>query len=259
MFKKLIFLHVVVLWFLLGRGLQADELDVLYNSIARKLSNSLLLTDFNLHSTGEIDRLVINIPSFELYACKGREIVKIYKISLGRKGLPTPEGKFILDGKVKDPIYIPLEGSPNKKIADYFPPGDNNPMGTRKMHFYGPIYIHGIPQNKRHLVGRTKNGSCIALLKENIEELYDRVLISHKVEIYYKVNRVTFNGKTAKIESFSDLYRGFRRKVTDMKVFPPETKYYPVRYLKTKDFSAIPIECWQLEQHVEDDILLILK
>lgn len=220
---------------------------------------SLCLTDLEQSSLAELNRIVVNIPSFELFACKDNEIIKVYKVSLGRIGLPTPEGIFTIDRKIKNPHYIPLAGSPNKKIADYFPPGENNPMGTRKMHFYGPIYIHGLPQNKRRFIGKTKNGSCVALLKEDIEELFDYVAIGTKVEIYYKVNKVIFNGKTMKIELFPDLYNGFRRKVTEISVFPPETKCCPVLYLPANEVSDIPLESWKLNRHMENDTLLVLK
>ncbi len=71
----------------------------------------------------------------------------------------------------------------------------------------------------------------MALLKEDIEELYDRVPVVTEGEIYYKVNKITFDGKTTRIVSFGDLYSGYRRKVTNTQIFPSEAKYYSVQYL----------------------------
>ncbi len=80
MFKNIIRLNLiaVVIFISFGNRLQADDLDVLYGKIASKFSHSILLTDFGVSLMSKIDRVVINISSFELYACKGREIIKVY-------------------------------------------------------------------------------------------------------------------------------------------------------------------------------------
>lgn len=220
---------------------------------------SLCLTNLEQNDLSELNRIVVNIPSFELFACKDNEIIKVYKVSLGRIGLPTPEGIFTIDRKIKNPHYIPLAGAPYKKIADYFPPGENNPMGTRKMHFYGPIYIHGLPQNKRHLIGKTKNGSCVALLKEDIEELFDSVAIGTKVEVYYKVNIVSVDGQTLQTRNVPDLYHGYRRIAMDPAIFPCEVKGYPVHLFDVTLLSDSDGKKQVLEQNITDNILLIVK
>ena len=108
------------------------------------LGNALVLTDKEKNSLNEGNHIVVNIPSFKLYFCKDNEIVKEYPISVGRIGIQTPEGHFNVNYKVKGPGYKPVEGSMYSKVADYFPPGKNNPMGTRVMHFFGHLYIQHI-------------------------------------------------------------------------------------------------------------------
>ncbi|MBI5555791.1 MAG: L,D-transpeptidase [Elusimicrobia bacterium] len=230
---------------------------VVKNDVA-KSDNLVILTMGKDENMDSANRIVVNIPSFELFICNGNKIIKTCKVSLGRIGLPTPEGNFIIDRKVKDPYYIPLEGSPNKKIADYFAPGENNPMGTRKMHIYGPIYIHGLPQNKRNFIGRTKNGSCVALLKEDIEGIFDFIKIGTKVDIYYKPNRITINNDLVNIEKYPDLYNGYRRKVTDNNVFPPEIKKIPVRFIEKDKVDLNAIKALKLEESLAQDTLVII-
>jgi len=58
------------------------------------------------------------------------------------------------------------------------------------MHFWGPVCIHGLSQEKRKLIGSPRRGSCIALLKEDIEELFEHIRGGTRVKIYYKVNKI---------------------------------------------------------------------
>lgn len=222
-------------------------------------NNLVILTNKTAENMDSANHIVVNIPSFELFVCNGNEIIQTYKVSLGRIGLPTPEGNFIIDRKVKDPYYVPLEGSPNKKIADYFAPGENNPMGTRKMHIYGPIYIHGLPQNKRDFIGKTKNGSCVALLKEDIEGIFDFIKIGTKVDIYYKPNKITINNDLINIEKYPDLYNSYRRKVTDTNVFPPEIKKIPVRFIEADKIDMSVLKELKMEESLAQDTLIVIE
>jgi len=98
------------------------------NKLLEKLAGVVILTEKEDNQLNEINRLVVNIPSYELFAYKDSEIVKKYRISIGVRGLPTVEGKFAIDWKMKNAPYRPIEGSPYRKIADSFPSGENNPM-----------------------------------------------------------------------------------------------------------------------------------
>lgn len=231
---------------------------LLFDSLCH--GEAVVLNNREDNSAAEINRLVINIPSFELFACYDKEIIKIYKVTLGRIGLPTPEGTFIIDRKSKDQPYVPLEGSPNKKIADYFPPGDNNPMGTRRMHFYGHIYIHGVPQVKRYLIGKTKGGSCVGLLKEDIEELYDKVEIDTPVEIYYRTTKIlTKQNLSVGIEKYPDLYNGYRKIVTNPSIYPEKIKKIPVLEFDVSCSTNVPVDKWDIEETLLDNIIFINK
>ncbi|MEW6556250.1 MAG: L,D-transpeptidase [Elusimicrobiota bacterium] len=231
------------------------------NKLLEKLPGVVVLTEKEDNQLNEINRLVVNIPSYELFACKDIEIIKKYKISVGCRGLPTVEGIFTIDWKMKNAPYRPIDGSPYKKIADSFPSGENNPMGTRKMHFWGPICIHGLSQEKRKLIGGTRRGSCIALLKEDIEELYDYIRGGTKLEIYYKVNKIIKKNATVEFKKYPDLYNGYRRIIDnpELQKYPHIIKKVPVYFLDIPVLKNMPVNDWNIDKKIVNDTLLIIE
>ncbi len=221
------------------------------------LKNALILTDNEVNSLNEGNRIVVNIPSYMLYFCKDNEIVKSYPISVGRKGKPTPEGFFIIDRKEKSPSYVPLEGSPHRKIANYFPPGRNNPFGTRLMHFYSHFYIHGLPDKESYLIGKTKEDGCIGMLNKDIEELFDYIQLGTRVDIFYRTYLITNLKSKLNCQKLQDIYDGYRRIIINREDSTKKIKKIPVSWVNLAKLNEVSPENWNLERRSLDEIIAI--
>jgi len=225
--------------------------------IVPALNGALILTDNEKNSLNEGNRIIINIPSYKLYFCRDNEIVKEYPISIGPKGKPSPEGFFKIDLKKENPDYSPLEGSSYKNIADYFPPGKNNPFGTRTMHLQSHFYIHGIPESKRYLIGQTKEDGCIGLLNEDIEEIFSYANTGIPVDIFYRLNQITNKNSSLNFEKFNDLYSGFRRIIVNQGESKKKIKKVIPSEVNLEELKSKSPENWNLDRKSLDEIIVI--
>ena len=101
------------------------------------------------------------------------QFFKYYKVGVGKEDR-TPEGKFIIRGKVEDPIW-------EKRNGERIQPGDpRNVLGTRWMKLIpmegtaitGSGYgIHGTTQPDS--VGTPASQGCIRMRNSDVEELFD--------------------------------------------------------------------------------------
>jgi lipoprotein-anchoring transpeptidase ErfK/SrfK len=112
---------------------------------------------------------------------KGR-LIKRYRCAVGAPGFSTPRGTFSITAKRKNPTW----GNPGSDWARDMPsfigPGPTNPLGTRAMNLSAPgIRIHGT--SKRYSIGTAASHGCLRMLREDVEDLYDRVSVGTKVYI----------------------------------------------------------------------------
>ena len=123
---------------------------------------------------------VVDKSNFTLTLYLNGNFVKEYRVAVGSKDDPTPEGVFYVDGASKsvNPVWHKPPDKETGKV-EIIPYGDpRNPLGTRWIGFkkkddktgtgYG---IHGTttPEN----IGKAVTNGCIRLVSEEIEELYD--------------------------------------------------------------------------------------
>lgn len=99
--------------------------------------------------------IVIDKENHRLAVVSGNVIVRNYAVGLG--GDKTPEGKFVISEKVKDP-----NGS------------SNGVYGSRGMTLSDTRYgIHGTDEPES--IGKDESLGCVRMKKEDIEELFDLV------------------------------------------------------------------------------------
>jgi LysM repeat protein len=106
---------------------------------------------------------------------------KYYKVGTGKENR-TPEGEFLIYGKVVDPIW--------EKPGEHIPPGDpRNVLGTRWMKIQpvgdtaitGSGYgIHGTVEPDS--IGTPSSQGCIRMRNDEIEELFD-IIPDTKVKV----------------------------------------------------------------------------
>jgi hypothetical protein len=141
-------------------------------------SNNLKSTDYSVWS-GRAFRIYkgdwkIKVSKKHLYLhlYDGNRLFKVYRVGIGREDR-TPEGKFVIVSKVKEPAWYSSTG----KIVPYGSP--SNVIGTRWLKLlpegdtdkgllgYG---IHGTwdPDS----IGKTVSNGCIRMKNHDVEELF---------------------------------------------------------------------------------------
>jgi len=103
--------------------------------------------------------------------------IRLFAVSMGRKGEPTPLGTFTLGICEKEPVYYPPGGSP----VPYQNP--DNPLGERWLGFkedtqYG---LHGT--NSESTIGSYESGGCVRMHNEDVVELFDMLSPGIRVTI----------------------------------------------------------------------------
>ncbi|WP_239615284.1 L,D-transpeptidase [Cohnella mopanensis] len=107
--------------------------------------------------------IIVDKSNHRLAVVSGNVILRNYEVGLG--GSKTPEGKFVISEKVKDP-----NGS-SKGV-----------FGSRGMTLSDTRYgIHGTDEPKS--MGKDESLGCVRMKKEDIEELYDLVPMGTPVTI----------------------------------------------------------------------------
>ncbi len=137
--------------------------------------------------------VVLNIASKRLFyfpeVGEGQDqIVFTYPIGIGRVGWETPLGSTVVVSKAVNPSWwVPASvrrehvemGNP---LPAVIPPGPDNPLGTRVLKLEMPGYlIHGT--NQPYGVGMRVSHGCVRLYPENIEFLYELVMVGEPVMI----------------------------------------------------------------------------
>lgn len=116
------------------------------------------------------DWIIINKTSNTLYHIKGKELINKYPVATGKEPGYTPEGKFTIVVKYKNPYwggagrYTPVRGGDPK-----------NPLGKRWIGLSvgggGQYGIHGNADKKS--IGKFASLGCIRMFNEDVEYLYE--------------------------------------------------------------------------------------
>jgi murein L,D-transpeptidase YafK len=147
-------------------------------------------TTEKLNPTVSIDKIVVLKSKRILLVYAQNQVVKTYKIALGRQ----PVGKKEIEGDKKTPEgnYTIWKKGPHAKYHKYLfisYPNKSDVINAHKKNKKpgGLIYIHGL--NKRYAkVGKLHTLSnwtlgCIAVTNDEIDELYKLIKVGTKIEI----------------------------------------------------------------------------
>ena len=157
---------------------------------------SLGLTVYNfypeekLSADIQIDKLVVYKSKRQLLAYSNGQLVKTYKISLGRQ--PIGDKEFEGDKKTPEGIYSINNKNPNsgyhKNLGISYPNKDDIENAKRLgKSAGGGVKIHGL-KNKTSFISKFHRWfdwtlGCIAVTDEEIDELYNAVKIGTQIEI----------------------------------------------------------------------------
>lgn len=117
---------------------------------------------------------VIEKSKFRLTVYRAGIFIREYQVGIGKDG-STPEGEWPVKSKLIDPAWDP----PGPEYAASKAP--DNPLGTRWIGFDGEYGIHGTiaPDS----IGKAESRGCIRLLNQEVEEVYDLLILGSKVTV----------------------------------------------------------------------------
>ncbi len=120
--------------------------------------------------------LVIDKSAKKLLWKRGNEVLKSYPVSVGREGSETPEGEFLVQEKIKDPVWY--------RMNQVYPPDSpKNLLGTRWMGLSQKGYgIHGT--KNPYSIGSAVSHGCIRMFNHDVEELFSWVPVGTPVLIH---------------------------------------------------------------------------
>jgi lipoprotein-anchoring transpeptidase ErfK/SrfK len=125
--------------------------------------------------------IVIQRASNKLHLYKGDKLVREFSVATGQPVYPTPDGKWRIVTKQRDPWWIP-PNSPWAVGAKPIPPGPGNPLGTRWMGLDASgVGIHGTPDAAS--IGYSASHGCIRMRIPDAEWLFDHVSVGTTVFI----------------------------------------------------------------------------
>jgi lipoprotein-anchoring transpeptidase ErfK/SrfK len=107
----------------------------------------------------------------------GGKRIRRYDVSVGKKGFPTPSGKFTVNHIVWNPSWVPPKEKWAKGKAPAAPGSEKNPMKVVKIFFKEPdYYIHGTGDEEA--LGGAASHGCIRMSQRDAFAL-GRYLMDH--------------------------------------------------------------------------------
>ncbi len=127
--------------------------------------------------------IVVDLSERRIRLFDGIRIEKEYPCAVGTPSFPTPQGTFEIVLKRFMPSWSnPAPNGWGKDMPAYIPPGPSNPLGTRALNLNAPgIRFHGT--TKRYSIGSAASHGCMRMLREDIEDFYERVEVGTPVHI----------------------------------------------------------------------------
>lgn len=122
---------------------------------------------------GDIKKIVVIKQSeHKLYIYDGEELEDTYAVSVGQPKYPTPNGKFYIIKKQKDPWWYPpkSEWAKEKKSV---PPGPGNPLGPYWMDLGNGLGIHSTYDEAS--LGYSQSHGCVRMSEWGAMMLFKEV------------------------------------------------------------------------------------
>ncbi len=131
---------------------------------------------------GDISKIVlIRQKLFTLFLYDREKEVNSYEIAVGMPQYPTPNGRFHITYKEKNPTWLPTSEWAKDKQGIPQPPGPDNPLGGYWMDIGGGIGIHATPFPKT--LGEQASHGCIRMAEDDAAALFNAVNVGTPVFI----------------------------------------------------------------------------
>ncbi|MBK5092033.1 MAG: L,D-transpeptidase/peptidoglycan binding protein [Actinobacteria bacterium] len=125
--------------------------------------------------------IVIGKKEHTLYLYDKEDLINSYVIAVGMPQYPTPNGKFHVTYKEKNPTWLPTSEWARDKQGIPQPPGPDNPLGGYWMDIGGGLGIHATPYEGT--LGEDASHGCIRMAPWAAEEVFNYVKVGTPVYI----------------------------------------------------------------------------
>ncbi|HEY3317938.1 MAG TPA: L,D-transpeptidase [Coriobacteriia bacterium] len=134
-------------------------------------------------NVGRAILVVVSERYLRLYdPANGGYILHGYNCAVGQPAYPTPIGTFRIVEKRYMPTWVNPGSDWGRGMPPYIAPGPGNPLGTRALNLSADgIRIHGTENIGS--IGTAASHGCIRMLRRDIEQLYDLVVVGTPVFI----------------------------------------------------------------------------
>ena len=155
--------------------------------------------------------IVVNVPQRMAFYEEGDHVFA-YPVAVGRSTWQTAAGPFTVIRKEEDPAWhVPASIRAESARAGHtlplvVPPGPRNPLGRFWIGLsLSGIGIHGTPFQSS--IYQTATHGCIRLQRDQIADLYSRVMLGTRGRIVYEPVLMAESGEDVYIEVHADVYR----------------------------------------------------
>jgi predicted ribosomally synthesized peptide with SipW-like signal peptide len=126
--------------------------------------------------------ILVDRESFTLRFYRYLQLYKTYPIAVGRSGLETPAGLYVIDDKQVNPSWhVPKSAWAGELAGRVIPPGPDDPIKARWMGFWNGAGIHGTDETWS--LGSAASHGCIRMAIPDVIELYDLVPLDTSIYV----------------------------------------------------------------------------
>jgi len=127
--------------------------------------------------------ITIDQSTFKLRLFKKLKVVRTYKVAVGQRAYPTPNGRFAIQSKQIDPVWSVPNSPWAGELAGSTVGGGSaaNPLKARWMGVSGSVGIHGTGQG--YSIGTRASHGCIRMHVADVKLLFKRVPLGTPVLI----------------------------------------------------------------------------
>lgn len=114
--------------------------------------------------------VVVDLSERMLYARSGDEVLRSYRVAIGKPQHPTPKGEFTIRRIIWNPRWVPPDARWARGKRPRGPGDPRNPMGRVKMFFQAPdYYVHGT--HDEDSLGEAESHGCIRMRNSDVMDL----------------------------------------------------------------------------------------
>jgi lipoprotein-anchoring transpeptidase ErfK/SrfK len=195
----------------------------------------------------ELNEIYINLSEKRLYyptEIDGKKYVITFPVGIGTDETGTKVGEYEISQKRENPSWYVPENikKENPELPDVFPPGKDNPLGTRAMRLgHTELLIHGT--NKKFGIGMKVSHGCIRMYNRDVERLFNLVKEGTKVKIIDLPYKLGFRNEKLYVEISTDRnldLDGFLQEVSKYSFDVKKMNIYQIKLKLLQRGYAIP-------------------